>query len=289
MTSSAEEFQEMQEATASHPFARTSIYYRKPTQPGFSYEERHSPVVQRERRSAIAALRNYLMLRSLRDEEHIFWIDADVVEFSPGILQTMLGHASGTMTKSAVKLHGSSSSSGHNQTQPEEEDEEEEEAHHMAREHGEVDSEDGATAEFNEVGLLTTRCQQSSIENYDKNAWNVNPEVPALWGPVGEADRDRAAAQLEETRQYVDLLLRDTADSDLVPLDSVGGTLLYIRARLVREGLVFPTHNVVGATWSHEGWAGIETEGICYLASHMKGGGCYLLGGKHHVRHADWS
>ncbi|KAK9425531.1 putative Anp1-domain-containing protein [Seiridium unicorne] len=236
MTSSWDEFQEMKEATSTLPFARAAIFHQEDHGPHFSYQERHSPAVQQQRRVSIAALRNYLMLRTIRDEEHVFWMDADVVEYSGGIIQTML-----------------------NQSETRE-----------------------------DVGLLTARCQQHLIESYDKNAWVMDREKTDLLGPVSDDARPAALGELVESRRYVDELIRGTNDSVLVPLDSVGGTLLYIRARLVRQGLVFPTYNVVGTTWSREGWIGVETEGICYVASQMQGGGCFVLGGRHQARHADW-
>ncbi|KAI0133003.1 Anp1-domain-containing protein [Xylariales sp. AK1849] len=235
MTSSRDEFLDMERATASLPFARTSIYFQANDGPEFSYSERHSPAVQRERRAEIARLRNYLMLRSLMDEQHIIWVDADVVEFSKGILQTILALAE----------------------------------------------------QRDDVGLMTARCQQHLIENYDKNAWAYDRNVPLLLSSVSDDERNEAVDQLVGTRHYVDELTHNTSDSDLLSLDSVGGTLLYIRAELVRQGLVFPTYNVIGTTWSQEGWVGIETEGICYAASHFRGGRCFVLGGSHHVRHAD--
>lgn len=237
MTSSWDEFEQMKEATETLPFARTSIYYQEDRGQKMTYNERHNPVVQRRRRALIAALRNYLMNRSLRDEEHIFWIDADVVELSAGILQTMLTHSG---------------------------------------------------QKPDEVGLITARCQQHLIESYDKNAWVIDRERPQLLGPVNSDARQDAVQELVASRRYVDELIRDNNKSDLIPLDSVGGTLLYIRSHLVRQGLTFPTHNVVGSTWSEEGWIGVETEGICYVASHVQGGGCFVLGADHHVRHADW-
>lgn len=237
MTSSWDEFEQMKKATEPLPFARAVVYYQADHGPKFAYNERHNPIVQRQRRASIAALRNYLMLRSLRDEEHVLWVDADVVEFSEGVMQTMLKHSE---------------------------------------------------EKRDQVGLLTVRCKQHLIESYDKNAWVIDRERPQLLGPVGDDARQDAVQELVASRRYVDELVKGTNDSDLLPLDSVGGTLLYIRSQLVRQGLVFPTHNVVGSTWTQDGWIGVETEGICYEASHMKGGGCFVLGGNHHVRHADW-
>lgn len=235
MTSSREEFIAIKKATESLPFARIALYYQEDKGPAFPYHERHNPAVQYQRRAAIAGLRNYLMLRSLGDEEHIFWVDADVVEFSRGILQAILSHSE-------------------------------------RRE---------------DAGIITARCQQHLIENYDKNAWSISRYVPLLLGSVKDDERESAVEQLVGTRHFVDELIHDTSDDDLLSLDSVGGTLLYIRSRLVHRGLTFPTYNVVGTTWTKDGWIGVETEGICYAASHMEGGGCFVLGGSHHVRHAD--
>ncbi|RYO78629.1 hypothetical protein DL766_008036 [Monosporascus sp. MC13-8B] len=235
MTSSSDEYLEIKKATATLPFARTNIYYQPDHGPSFPYEQRHDPAVQRQRRAAIAALRNYLMLRSLRNEEHIVWIDADVVEFSEGIIQTMIAHS---------------------------------------------DRRD-------DVGMITATCHQNEMENYDKNAWAVDRNVSAIMGAVEQGDHAKAVQTLTDTRYFTDVLNNGTSDNELLPLDSVGGTILYIRAGLIRQGVTFPTFNVVGTTWSQDGWIGVETEGICYVASSLKGGGCFLLGGRHHIRHAD--
>ncbi|KAH8680531.1 hypothetical protein BX600DRAFT_444628 [Xylariales sp. PMI_506] len=158
------------------------------------------------------------------------------------------------------------------------------------------------------------------MANYDKNAWALDRHggdangsttistestsagsieitssssggsdgTQRLLGPIRDEDRDLAFEELVASRKYVDQLVDGAGNDRLVPLDSVGGTLLYMRASLVRQGLTFPAHNVVGTTWRREGWVGLETEGICYAASFMKGGKCFVLGGDHYVRHADW-
>ncbi|KAI3403092.2 hypothetical protein KGF56_004152 [Candida oxycetoniae] len=51
------------------------------------------------------------------------------------------------------------------------------------------------------------------------------------------------------------------------PLDSVGGAVLFFKSIIYRQGVIFPTSYIVGTTWDRlEGYDGIETEGICYLA-----------------------
>ncbi|KAI1378960.1 glycosyltransferase family 62 protein [Hypoxylon crocopeplum] len=241
MTASLEEFEAAKRAVAPLPFARVALFYREGDGGGAAaqipYEDRHRNDVQRKRRGLIASARNYLMARSLQDEAHVVWVDADIVEFSKGIVQTMIGHAE----------------------------------------------------KRDDVGIITALCKQTITFNYDKNAWSVNRDVPLIMSPVGDGDLEAAADKLVETRTYVDELIKGSKDEDIVPLDSVGGTILYIKASLVRQGVNFPTSYVVGTTWSHEGWVGIESEGICYVASYLDGSKCFVLGGSHHIRHADWS
>ncbi|KAF2969104.1 hypothetical protein GQX73_g4474 [Xylaria multiplex] len=249
MTSSREEYDKAVKATERLPFARVALYFREEQGPKIPYTDRHKPHAQRQRRARMASLRNYLMLRTLRDEQHLVWVDADVVEMSPGIVQTMTRHAE--------KHKG--------------------------------------------VGIMTALCTQTRTHNYDKNAWAFKRRVDGLdsddgnqtkfdiMGPIGDDQLNAAVHQLGERRVYVNELIENTHDDDLLHVDSVGATILYIRAHLVRQGISFPASNVVGTTWSHDGWSGIEAEGICYVASQIEGGGCFVLGGGHHVRHADVS
>ncbi|KXL43273.1 glycosyltransferase family 62 protein [Acidomyces richmondensis BFW] len=235
MVSSPEVYEEAKTATGRLPFARVSLLQHRNTASDVEYRDRHNPAVQLARRSALAALRNRLMVSALRDEKHIVWLDADVVEMSDGVVQAMLHQA-----------------------------------------------------DVNEdAGIITVMCHQNQMDNYDKNAWKLSSNANLL-GVIDDAGRQEAISRLVETRQMLPELVQGTQDDELVGIDSVGGTLLYIRAELVRQGVNFPHFNVVGTTWSQFGWIGVETEGICYMARGLKGGGCYVLGGHHHVRHADW-
>ncbi|KAK1069919.1 hypothetical protein LTR74_004550 [Friedmanniomyces endolithicus] len=233
-TASSEQFRTMQEAVPRLPFARVAIYHQEDTSEGAVYENRHDPQVQLARRSGLAKLRNRLMLSALQDETHVLWLDADVVELSPGIVPTMLEQSASTAN----------------------------------------------------AGIITAMCHQNEMNNYDKNAWRL--DLPELLGPVPDAEREAAVAKLVATRVFVPELVQGTNNSAIVPLDSVGGTVLLIRANLVRQGLTFPHYNIIGTTWGHTGWIGVETEGLCYAARELEGGGCYVLGGSHHARHTDW-
>ena len=57
-------------------------------------------------------------------------------------------------------------------------------------------------------------------------------------------------------------------NKEFVELDSVGGTMLYLKADLFRKGVIFPPFYLIGTDWDRiEGWDGIETEGVCYIAN----------------------
>ncbi|KAG7402216.1 hypothetical protein PHYBOEH_003475 [Phytophthora boehmeriae] len=63
-------------------------------------------------------------------------------------------------------------------------------------------------------------------------------------------------------------------EETFVPLDSVGGTMLYVKADVHRQGVLFPVHYLIGSEWAKEGYDGIETEGLCYVA-HFLGFKCW--------------
>ncbi|KAI2639244.1 Anp1-domain-containing protein [Xylaria nigripes] len=249
ITSSREEYDKAVKATERFPFARVALYFREEQGQKLPYANRNKPHVQHERRARMAGQRNYLMLRTLRDEQHIVWIDPDIVSISSGIVQTMMGHANNN----------------------------------------------------NGVGIMTALCTQTRKHNYDKNAWAFRQTVGDaaaadgieskldIMGPIWDDQLSAAVQQFGEQRIYVSELIENTHDNDLLHVDSVGTSILYMRANLVRQGILFPTSNIVGTTWSHPGWAGLETEGLCYMASQLEGGGCFVMGGNHHVRHADVS
>ncbi|ETI23346.1 hypothetical protein G647_05147 [Cladophialophora carrionii CBS 160.54] len=116
-----------------------------------------------------------------------------------------------------------------------------------------------------DAGIITARCEAPWGPNYDLNAWA---------GPHKHAHR-------------VPELVKDTSDDDLIPLTSVGATLLYIRASLVRQGVNFPPYYVINTKWTETGTDGIESEGMCYQARGLQGGGCFVLGGSWHTKHGD--
>ncbi|KAA6420369.1 MAG: hypothetical protein FRX49_09531 [Trebouxia sp. A1-2] len=57
--------------------------------------------------------------------------------------------------------------------------------------------------------------------------------------------------------------------SEFVQLNSVGGTMLWVKASVHRDGVVSPVANIVGSEWHRQGFVGLETEGICWLADFL--------------------
>jgi glycosyltransferase involved in cell wall biosynthesis len=149
---------------------------------------RWEPAIQVARRSVLARSRNHLLLHALDDEEWVLWLDADVIEYPPDVIERLLAAGQDIVHPHCVLEYGGRS--------------------------------------------------------YDTNAW-----------------RDHGTRHLHDLR----------AEGDLVPLDSVGGTMLLVRADVHRDGIVFPSfpyglpHPKI-RTGNH--WRGeIETEGLAMMAA----------------------
>jgi peptide chain release factor subunit 1 len=118
---------------------------------------RWAPAFQIPRRKNLAKARNHLLFHALEDHDWVLWLDVDVVEYPPELLQTLIG-------------------TGREIVHP-----------HCVREYG--------------------------MDTFDLNAWREHGQV------------------------HMDAL---RGGADLVRLDSVGGTVLLVRADLHRDGLIFP-------------------------------------------------
>lgn len=231
LTASHDEYELYKNVTASLPFARTSIILHSgydasvPDRNG-----RHDESLQVVRRREIARVRNYLMSTTLAWETHILWLDSDVYELSPNIVQTMIQYSTTNDT----------------------------------------------------VGLLTARCERDWSPDYDLNSYAIIPGAV----PQRESKHFPSPYERPPSRTAGDLV-DGTTDDDLIRLDAIGGTILYIRADVVRQGLMFASNPVIGISWDEDGYDAHETEGLCVNARPM-GQECFLLGGSWKVRHTDW-
>ncbi len=151
---------------------------------------RYETPFQVQRRCTLAKARNHLLFRALDDEDWVLWLDSDVIEYPPDIVERLLA-------------------SGKDVIQP-----------HCVRDYG--------------------------GPSFDLNAW-----------------RDHGSRHMHDLRE----------EGEFAQLDSVGGTMLLVRADLHRDGLVFPCFPYgIGnpKIRSDNHWLGeIETEGLGIMAGDM--------------------
>lgn len=186
----------------------------------------HNAKLQRQRRRLIARARNYALIGSLDSEQYTLFLDADIIK---------------------------------------------------------IDNAD-MLARFIASGkdIVVPRVERGSNKDYDKNSWRGIRRAPSAgqlkyidenqWEKFKFIPRDRPgnmfhlgdhliAIQNDETNVALKSL------DYVVPLDSVGGAVLFAKSIIYKQGIVFPPLYVVGTTWKrYEGYDGIETEGLCYVA-----------------------
>jgi hypothetical protein len=148
---------------------------------------RWAPAIQARRRAVLARSRNHLLLRALDDEDWVLWVDVDVVEWPPDVIERLLATGKSIVQPHCVLAYGG--------------------------------------------------------KTFDQNAW-----------------RDHGRLHMDA--------LRD--EGDLVPLDTVGGSMLLVRADLHRDGLVFPAFPYGRANpTARPGRGELETEGLGLMARDM--------------------
>jgi mannan polymerase complexes MNN9 subunit len=128
--------------------------------------------------------------------------------------------------------------------------------------------------------IITPYCRLPNGRFYDYNAWKGQRERPSAWQLNELRVKGQRAAWVPQpsyTMQFPPDLRQDSISGDFVEVDSVGGTMLFVRAQVHREGVVFPPLYIVGTDWDRrEGWDGVETEGLCYMARSI-GYRCWLM------------
>ena len=73
---------------------------------------RWAPSYQLTRRSVLARSRNHLLFRALRDEDWVLWLDVDVIEYPPDVIQRLLATRKHIVTPHCVLEHGGKSFDG---------------------------------------------------------------------------------------------------------------------------------------------------------------------------------
>jgi hypothetical protein len=67
---------------------------------------RWEPSIQLQRRSILARSRNHLLFRALSDEMWVLWLDVDVIEYPPDIIERLLSYGKDILHPHCVKQYG---------------------------------------------------------------------------------------------------------------------------------------------------------------------------------------
>lgn len=70
---------------------------------------RWAPQLQVQRRSVLARARNHLLFRALADERWVLWLDVDVVEYPPDVIERLLAAGKRIVTPNCVRTYGGGS------------------------------------------------------------------------------------------------------------------------------------------------------------------------------------
>ena len=128
-----------------------------------------------------------------------------------------------------------------------------------------------------DVIVPVVRCTCSfGTDYFDKNTW-IGPIQPGfseaerqLFRSTDEAWPGFKALHEWNGRWGPGLHYLDNGkykDETLVPVDSVGGAVLFVRPWVFQQGANFGIANMVGTDWENEGWDSIETEALCWMAN----------------------
>ncbi|KAJ6261549.1 hypothetical protein Dda_4219 [Drechslerella dactyloides] len=248
----------------------------------------------RRTRQYMARLRNYLMASTLSDRyAHLVWLDADVVDLPRGLFARFV-EVAGLSDRQDIKSlvvasvrvdDGSDSDETGEAGAPMEPEMPLSDPDGDESGQGQHDGTVKETQVARPVGLLTLRLQNASGRDVDRGSWRGYGRRPTAWELSQILDKGHSFKGQKDWAKALAQLLPGTRDEELIQLDAVGGSVLYMRAELVREGLVFPVYRI--REGDHEEGNGGETEGLCYVAGRM-GWGCYGLGGSWHALHADF-
>ncbi len=69
-------------------------------------KKRHAGEIQAERRSVLARSRNHLLFRALDDEDWVLWLDVDVIEYPPDLIERLLATGLGIVQPHCVVNYG---------------------------------------------------------------------------------------------------------------------------------------------------------------------------------------
>lgn len=130
--------------------------------------------------------------------------------------------------------------------------------------------------------ILVPRIAQGVNKDYDLNSWagtrrkptedqlkHLNENNLELYDfiPLDEPDKITHLGSYVKRKKKENSQKSKLPKNFLVKLDSVGGAFLFAKSEIYKQGVVFPPFYLVGTDWDRvEGYDGVETEGLCYIA-----------------------
>ncbi|KAG7660479.1 uncharacterized protein J8A68_006007, partial [[Candida] subhashii] len=195
---------------------------------GFARDQRKAPQSQRLRRRMIARTRNFLLLNSLRHEQYTLFVDSDIIEFEhPETFLLTFIKTNKDIIVPRIPVAGNP---------------------------------DYDLNSWRGQRRKPTEEQLKLLDVENREDFHYYPEEADIPGKVWHF-KEYIANTNNEYEEHKDEY------EYLVPLDSVGGAVLFAKSIVYKQGAIFPTSYIVGTTWDRsEGYDGIETEGLCYLA-----------------------
>lgn len=194
-------------------------------------QDRHSDSLQRLRRRTLGRVRNYLMYSTMKEQDYVFFMDADVRKFD----------------KPDQFL---------------------------------------ATLIESKAPIVVPRITNGGNIDYDLNSWRGERTKPSQeqlalldagkWLEFNYVPRD-VPGKMKHIKDFADYNNPDADVKKIERLDSVGGAVLFAKSAVLKQGVMFPPIYIIGTTWDRsEGYDGIETEGMCYIAKPL-GYDCYVM------------
>ncbi|RLV86714.1 Mannan polymerase complex subunit mnn9 [Meyerozyma sp. JA9] len=191
--------------------------------------QRHNDNVQRLRRRNIARTRNFALFHTLAEERYTLFMDADVVSIKNPDMITRFIAS--------------------------------------------------------KKDIIVPRVTRGSNIDYDKNSWVGERTVPNEdqflkmdqndWEHWDYVPRD-VPGKMTHFQDLIQKQEQSPPDDPsrspnyMVKLDSVGGAILFAKSIIYKQGVAFPPNYIIGTTWQRlEGYDGIETEGLCYIAKSL--------------------
>lgn len=217
-------------------FKKVTILYAPQIEAGvgINRENRHDDKLQRLRRKRLSRIRNFLINNSLELEKFTLSIDSDVNSINNKEMLLIFINSNLDIVVPRVS------------------------------------SDSNPDYDLNSWKGTRTKPNQQQLQLLDNNDWDNWHFVPG--DVTGKMTHFKHVLKKISKSPSDDVSRRENYS---IELDSVGGATLFVKSVILKQGIQFPPFYTIGTTWERdEGYDGVETEGLCYIAK-TSGYQCY--------------